>query len=65
MNVVDQIITQAHQQNPILGALLGVLMDGGRIVSTSSQTSELLSMVPDVFFFEQNLSSTERLLERI
>ena len=63
MNVVDQIITQAHQQNPILGALLGVLMDGGRIVSTSSQTSELLSMVPDVFFFEQkDLSNDDQIV---
>ncbi len=53
MNVVDQIITQAHQQNPILGGLLGVLMDGGRVISTSEKISELLSMVPDVFFFEQ------------
>lgn len=50
MNVVDQVISQAHQQNPILGGLLGVLMDGGRIISTSEKISELLSMVPDIFF---------------
>lgn len=52
MNAVDQIIVQAFRENPILGALLGVLMDGGRIVSTSQKMSELLSMVPDIFFFE-------------
>lgn len=61
MNAVDQIISRAHEENPILGALLGVLMDGGRIVSSSSRISELLSMVPDVFFFEQKDLSADNL----
>lgn len=59
MNIVDQVISQAHKDNQILGVLLGVLMDGGRIISTSETISQLLSLVPDVFFFEQKKIDSE------
>jgi len=53
VNAVDQLIVESFKKNPILGVLLGVLMDGGRVVSTGPVASELLSLVPDILFFEQ------------
>lgn len=52
MNVVDQVISEAQKKNPLLAALLGVIMDGGRILSLSPKVSEMLGMFPDLFFFE-------------
>jgi histidinol-phosphate phosphatase family protein len=53
MSSVDQILAQASQENPILGALLGVLLDGGRIVSTGDVSENILNMFPGLFFFER------------
>jgi D-glycero-D-manno-heptose 1,7-bisphosphate phosphatase len=53
VNVLDQIVSTAYQENPILGALLGVLLDGGRVITTGEMTESLGNMVPDVFFLER------------
>src|SRR5262249_1227888 len=37
----------------ILGVILGVLLDGGRIISTGEVSEGLLCMVPDVLYFEK------------
>jgi histidinol-phosphate phosphatase family protein len=50
---LDQIISKAFRENPIQGALLGVLLDGGRVISTGEISESLLNMFPDLFFFEK------------
>lgn len=53
MNVVDQVLSEANQENPILAVLLGTLMDGGRIVTAGPKAEDLFNLVPDVLFFER------------
>lgn len=53
MNAVDQILCDANRENPILALLLGVLLDGGRFVSTGPKSEELLKMVSDILHFEK------------
>ena len=50
---LDELITEARQQNPILAALIGVLIDGGRVVCTGPFAEDLLNMIPEVLFFEK------------
>jgi D-glycero-D-manno-heptose 1,7-bisphosphate phosphatase len=50
---LDELLSQASQQNSILGALIGVLLDGGRVVCTGEIAENHLNMVPDVLFFEK------------
>jgi histidinol-phosphate phosphatase family protein len=53
MSETSRVLTQAFQENPILGALAGVWLDGGRVISTGEISENLLNMVPDVLFFER------------
>jgi histidinol-phosphate phosphatase family protein len=53
MTETSRILIQAFQENPILGALAGVWLDGGRVISTGEASENLLNMVPDVLFFER------------
>jgi len=53
MNEGTRIFTQAFHENPILGALIGVALDGGRVISTGDISEGLLNMVPDVMYFER------------
>ncbi|MEZ0392926.1 MAG: D-glycero-alpha-D-manno-heptose-1,7-bisphosphate 7-phosphatase [Pseudobdellovibrionaceae bacterium] len=57
MNVVDQIIVQAYRSNPIFGALLSVLADGGRIVAFGEKSEALLNLIPGVLFFERRFEN--------
>lgn len=50
---IDTLLSQAFAENPIQGAILGVLLDGGRIVSTGEISESLLNMIPDVVNFER------------
>lgn len=45
MNVLDQIVSKAHQENPALGILLSTYADGGRIVATSVKIWSLFQKV--------------------
>ncbi len=53
MTETSRILSQAFQENPILGALATVWLDGGRVISTGEISENLLNMVPDVLFFEK------------
>ncbi len=53
MNEASRILANAYNENPILGALAGVTLDGGRVISTGEISEGLLNMVPDVLFFER------------
>lgn len=48
-----RFFTQAFSENPILGALVGSSLDGGRVISTGEISENLFNMVPDVLFFER------------
>ncbi len=50
---LDELLSQARTQNPILAALIGVLVDGGRVVCTGPFAEDLLNMIPEVLFFEK------------
>lgn len=52
-NSIDTLLSQAFAENPVQGAILGVLLDGGRIVSTGETSENLLNMIPDVVNFER------------
>ncbi len=51
-NSIDSLISQAAQENPFLGGLLGVLLDGGRIVCASPTAENILNMFPGLLYFE-------------
>jgi D-glycero-D-manno-heptose 1,7-bisphosphate phosphatase len=53
MSEASRIFTQAFHENPILGALVGVSLDGGRVISTGEISEGLFNMVPDTLFFER------------
>jgi D-glycero-D-manno-heptose 1,7-bisphosphate phosphatase len=53
MNEGTLVLTQAFHENPILGALVAVSLDGGRVISTGEISEGLLNMVPESLFFER------------
>lgn len=53
MNSLDQIVSSAYQENPILGGLLTTLLDGGRVVTTGEMTEAMGNLIPDVIFLEK------------
>lgn len=53
MNVMDQVLCEANKENPILAVLMGLLLDGGRLITVGSKAEELFNLVPDVIFFEK------------
>jgi histidinol-phosphate phosphatase family protein len=53
VNVIDQVLSDAHDENVILGALLGILLDGGRVITTGPIAEDLFNLVPDTLYFER------------
>lgn len=53
MNIVDQVFSEANQENPALTAILGLLLDGGKIVITGSTVEDLFKSIPALSHFEK------------
>ncbi len=63
MKSVDQLFSEAFHRNPILGALLAVYLDGGRILCTGKLVESILNLAPDLQFEIVSDLSDIRLLQ--
>lgn len=63
MTYFDQILSQAYQRNPILSALIGVYLDGGRIVCTGDLVESIFNLAPQLPFEKVSNLLDARLLQ--
>lgn len=64
----DQILLEAKKESPLMAALLGVMLDGGRIIISGPIAEDLFNMIPEVVAFERvelsDKTTFSRLTER-
>lgn len=61
----DAILLNAKNESPLMAAILGVMLDGGRIVIAGPIAEDLFNMVPDVVPFERVELSEKQALSRL
>jgi len=61
----NQILIAAKNESPLMAALLGVMLDGGRIVISGPISEDLFNMIPEVVAFERIEISDNNILSRL
>lgn len=63
MTNIDHVLAEAYQRNPILSALIGVYLDGGRIICIGDLVESILNLAPDLRFEKISHFSDVRLVQ--